>query len=655
MAISQTADQLLATGLAHHRQGDHKAAERCYRAVLQDRPTHTQALYLSSVIALESGRFDDAVALLESAVAQAPKQVVLWCNLGEALRRSGRLESATASLERAVELGPEHAEAHANLGLTFFQRRKWAQAAACCQLALSLNPALSMCSELLIDSLRELGEHTRACAAYERFAAANRGSSGVHVAIARVLLALGRVDAAVTHCEAALTAGPRSAHALSVQALAVSARGEATRATRLLREAIALEPANAPIHSHLVFSLMYDPAVESDEIAQEARSYQARHLRAIPRVEHSRAQDPERRLRIGYVSGDFKLHAATMFMLPLLRHHDRSEFDFHCYANVSQPDAVTEDFQALADVYRDIVALDDASAARLIRDDRVDILVDLSMHSEGHRLGVFAHKPAPVQVSWLAYPGTTGVSAIDYRLTDLQLDPAGAVEQESYTERPWHLPHSFWCYDPLVEGIFPNAPPALTAGHVTFGSLNNHRKVNDLTLTLWARVLAAVPGSRFLMLAPEGEARVRALSTFARFGVEEDRVTFVAAGMRRDVYLRTYHRIDCCLDALPFHGGTTSFDAWWMGVPVISLVGKTVVGRMGASIACNLRVTNLVAHSSEEYVACAASLARDLGELATLRKELRTRMESSVLMDASRFARELEVSYREMWRQWCLG
>jgi len=364
--------------------------------------------------------------------------------------------------------------------------------------------------------------------------------------------------------------------------------------------------------------------------------------------------EPNRRLRVGYVSADFRWHCQRFFVVPLFTHHDRGQIEIFCYSNVRDPDAMTDRIRGLAGHWRDIVGLDDASAAQTIRKDRIDILVDLTMHMDGNRLPLFARKPAPVQVCWLAYPGTTGMTAMDYRVTDRFLDPPERSTEEAYSERSIRLPDTFWCYDPLTEEPEVGPLPAKASGHVVFGSLNNFCKVNDALLDLWARVLRETAGSRLVLMAPPGDARRRVLGTFAKHGVESGRID-LAGKMPHAEYLGLYRRIDICLDPVPYNGHTTSLDAFWMGVPVVTRVGDTVVGRAGLCQAMNLGLPELVATTSDEYVAIAVALAGDLERLERLRASLRSRMRSSPLMDGARFARNLERAYREIWQRWCEG
>ncbi len=342
----------------------------------------------------------------------------------------------------------------------------------------------------------------------------------------------------------------------------------------------------------------------------------------------------------------------SFFTAALLSAHDHENFEIFCYADVARPDAITARIRSVADVWRDIAGLTDLQVTRLVGQDRIDILVDLTMHMAGNHLLVFARKPAPVQVSWAAYPGTSGLATIDYRFTDPYIDPPG-LHDHNCSEESIRLPDAVWCYDPLAGGPAVSTLPAPENGFITFGCLNNFCKVNDSVLELWAEVLKAVLGSRLLLLAPEGSARRRTWDLLELKGVKRDRVTFVAR-QPRERYLELYHQIDIGLDTFPYNGHTTSFDACWLGVPIVTLVGPTPVGRAGLSLLTNLGLTELVATTREQFVSIAVGLANDLPRLSELRANLRDRMQASPLMDAPCFARMVEAAYREMWRRWCI-
>jgi predicted O-linked N-acetylglucosamine transferase (SPINDLY family) len=398
---------------------------------------------------------------------------------------------------------------------------------------------------------------------------------------------------------------------------------------------------------------MFSSGYDARTLCEEHRRWDRNHAAPLARFigPHLNDRSPDRRLRVGYVSPDFRHHPVGRFLLPLLESHDRRSFEIFGYASVDVPDTMTDRCRAHTDVWRNMLGSSDEQVARTIRQDRIDILVDLSVHMAKNRLLVFARKPAPVQVTYLAYCGTTGLSTIDYRLTDPYLDPPGQDEQ-IYTEQSVRLPETYWCYQPAIETPPVNALPALDVGHVSFGSLNNFCKVTPATLAAWGRLLQAVPQSRLLLHARSGSHRDRVRKFLAEQGVSPERLEFIDFQPMAE-YFAAYQQIDVALDPFPYGGGTTTCDALWTGVPVVSLAGETAVGRGGLSILSNIGLPGLAARDPDEYVRIAAELALDLPRLTELRATLRQRMQSSPLMDAARFARGVEAAYREMWRRWC--
>ncbi len=428
--------------------------------------------------------------------------------------------------------------------------------------------------------------------------------------------------------------------------------GQLDSAVGLLRQALALRPNYTDADGNLVYTLHFHPGYDTQAIAEEHRRWNRQHAEPLKRFiqPHANDRNPDRRLRIGYVSPDLREHPVGRFLLPLLSHHDKSQVEVFAYAQVPVSDALTRRLRAHVDVWRNIMGLSDAQVAGQIRQDRIDILIDLAMHLANNRLLVFAHKPAPVQVTYLAYCASTGLSAIDYRLSDPYLDPPG-MDESIYSERTIRLPQTYWCYQPMVD-LPPQPSPGLGSGRITFGCLNNFCKINDAMLAIWARVLQAVPASQLLLHAHEGDHRQEVRKQLEQAGIEPQRVQF-AERVPMPEYLKIYHSIDVALDTFPYGGGTTSCDALWMGVPVVSLVGQRAVSRAGLSILSNVGLPELVASSGEEYVQIAANLANDPARLSDLRSTLRQRMERSPLMDAPAFARNIEAAYRRMWQSWC--
>jgi predicted O-linked N-acetylglucosamine transferase (SPINDLY family) len=608
-------------GLIAARTGRDDLAVHYLDAAVRLRPDFADAHNVLGIVLVRQRKPAEAVASFRRALAARPDFAIAQSNLGNALREQGELNLAAASFREAVRLEPNLAEAHNNLGSILQQQGRFEEAEACLRQALRLKPDSAEIAYNLGIVLWERQEIEEAIACNQRAVGLKPDHAEAHAHLGNGLMDRGQLDDAIAE----------------------------------YRVALRLKPDAAQIHSNLVRILHYHPGYDPPAIAEECQRWDARHAEPLAKEirPHANLPDPERRLRIGYISPDFRDHVDSFFTVPLLSNHDHGRFEVFCYAQVVRPDALTDRLRGDADVWRDIVGLSDQRVAELVRGDRIDILVDLKLHTANNRLLVFARKPAPVQVTWLGYPGTTGLSAMDYRLTDPYLDPPGLFDA-FYSEESLRLPDTFWCYDPLTDQPTAGALPALESGAITFGCLNAISKVNDGCLALWARVLQAVPGSRLLLQAPQGPARDKVLAGLQRGGIAAARVRF-ADRLPRPEYLKLYHQIDLCLDPLPYNGHTTSLDAFWMGVPTLTMPGCTAAGRAGWSQLCNLGLKELAAETPEQFVALAVQVASDLPRLRELRGSLRQRMEQSPLMDAGRFARNVESAYREVWRRWCEG
>lgn len=487
-------------------------------------------------------------------------------------------------------------------------------------------------------------------AAFREFAALRPNDALARNALGATLWRKRDIDAALAELRLAIQLRPDFAEALSNLASALRHVGRLDEALQCYQTALKFGH-HQNIASNLLYLLYYLPGWSSAQIAQAHEQWNRAYAQPLaPAQDYPNIRDPNRRLRIGYVSPDFKEHCQSFFTLPLLSHHDHGQFEIFCYSSVPSPDAITNRLGAQADVWRDVAHLGDEQLAAMIREDRIDVLVDLTMHMAGGRPLLFARRPAPIQVAYLAYPGTTGLTAMQYRFTDLYLEPAGAAPFGP--EERVALPDSFWCYDPLTKGPEISPLPAASAGHITFGCLNNTAKVNQQTLELWAKVLSAMPESRLILLMSAGSARARIVSFFEQQGVASNRIEFVDH-LPREKYLEQYQRFDIALDTIPYNGHTTTLDALWMGVPVMSLVGQTVVGRGGLSILSNVGLPNLVAQSQEQFVQICKTLGTGLPELQALRNALRTRLQQSPLMDAQRFTRNIEWAFRRIFQKWC--
>lgn len=678
----------LLDGARHAQQaGDLAQVESLCRQILQADPEQFEALYLLGVTAYQVGRLDLAAQYAGQTLRLKPDCFEAFNLQGVAQALLGRLPEAVASYRQAVRLQPAYPEAHANLGSALQQQGQLDEAVACYQQALRLNPNFVAAHNNLGNAFKDQGRLREAELCYQRALQRDPGNAETHNNLGTVLHDLGRVDEAAACFRYALNLRPDFADALNNLGVTLYVQGKLDEAEASIlhalhlrpnfaaahnnlgnvlkdqgvldealvhfRRAIEINPAYIQAHSSLVYHLNFDPASDPANLLEEHRRWNRQHAEPLSRSlqPHANDRSPDRRLRVGYVSPDFRWHPVGRFLLPLLAAHDQERFEIFCYASLAASDEITDRCQVQANVWRQVLSHSDEQLAQLIRQDQIDILVDLTMHMVDNRLLVFARKPAPVQLTYLAYCATTGLSTIDYRLTDPYLDPPGQ-DDRFYTEESIRLPRTYWCYQPP-----PGTPPvpglpALEAGHVTFGCLNNFCKVTPPTLETWSRLLLEMPRSHLLLHVPPGSHRDRVRDILAHRGVSADRLTFVARLPLAD-YFRLYEKIDLALDPFPYGGGTTTCDAMWMGVPVISLAGRTAVGRSGLSLLSNIGLAELVASDTEQYVRIALHWASDLPRLSQLRAELRSRMQASPLMDAPQFARDVEAAYRTMWHHWC--
>ena len=568
--------------------------------------------------------------------------------------QSGQFAQAESLYRQILNVASGHQESTRMLAWVISQQGRVDEAAALYRQLLSAYPSDAVALLQWGNLLFQAGRADEAIGAFTRAASAKSDFADPHYNLGIVLRSLDRLDESVAPFERAVAIAPNYTEAHSNLGSAYKDRGELDRAIASYRRALSIKP-DPRTASNLLFALQFHPDFTSAQILEEHRRWNDQYAAPLKSLATAHPNDrlPDRRLRIGYVSGDLRDHPVGRSMVPLLEQRDREAFEVFCYADVRRADEVTRRLQSSADVWRDTARMPDAALAQQIRADRIDILVDLAMHLGGNRLLAFAQKPAPVQVAWQAYPGTTGLWAMDYRLTDPFLDPPGSFDAD-YSERSVRLRDSFWIYEPMVGELSANALPALASRNITFGCLNNFCKINDGVLELWARVMREVESSRLILLAPQGSARQRVVNALGQHGIDANRVEFVGL-QPRPQYLQTYYRIDIGLDTFPYNGHMTSLDSLWMGVPEVTLVGQTVVGRAGWSQLNNLGLAHLAAKTPERFVEIAVNLAKDFDRLAELRQSLRSRMEVSPLMDRQRYAQSAEIAYRQMWRNWCVS
>jgi len=589
----------------------------------------------------DRGAFTAAEGFFRQAVAAAPRHARAHLNLGNALKQQGRLQEAIDAYRAAVEAQPQDAPAHCNLGVALALAGNAAEAQRRFELALQLAPGLYQASLFLARLLVARGDLAGATRHLQR-ALEGQPIADLQAELAELLVKQARYEEARAACHAALALAPGHAPALLCLGRMALSSGDARTACEHFGRAVAAAPSNAEMWAAYLMTLNVRTDISPEAIAREHFRFGEAFDRAAPAAPAARSG--KRPLRVGYVSGDYKASPVAWFIAPVLEHHDPDRVETFCYSNVAVEDEVTARIRPLADHWRPIHGANDEAVRDLVRADGIDILVDLSGHTLGNRLALFAMRAAPVQASWLGYLNTTGLQSIDFRITDAHTDPEGMTEH-LHSEALARMPHSQWCWVPFHE-----APPrpAEHHGQPVFGSFNYAGKVNDATLDLWAQVLRAVPGSELRVHAADNtEFRATVTRKLEARGVAATRVSFVAH-LPIDKYFEAFNAVDIALDTFPYNGGTTTFTTYWMGVPMVALPGDRGIARGSYSIARSAGLDELVARDAAHFVELNASLALDPAGRARLSAGLRDRLMRSVLGDAARFTRDLESLYAWM-------
>ncbi len=682
------ADALNLLGLAVQGAGNFEAAVDFIRQAVVLKPTSAEYHSNLAFVYRSLGRWEDALGSYGQALRLCPQAPELHCNLGVALAERDRLEEARGHFQEALRLRPDFPEAFYFLANVFKRTGRLAEAEACLRETARLRPNFPRVHMELANLQMQMGKARDAEGSYreglrlqpgdadllsnlgsalteqERFAEAETyyrealrlgpDSAETHYNLGLNYAAQGELDKALACYEYAVRIKPDFADGLYRLGVACNDRGQLDEAANYYRRTLALRPDDQAIQSSRLLLSHYFADYDPEKSFAEHRAWACQFEQTLIQHRPLRAVDrnPDRRLRIGYVSADFCTHVMGRYSEAVITAHDRNHVEVFCYANVRKTDECTLRIQAVADHWRPVVGVPDARVAQMILEDQIDVLIDLAGHTGGNRLRVFARKPAPVQLTHCGYPGGTGLAAIDYRLTDRSCDPPGQTDR-FHIEKIVYLPEAHWCYAP------PPTPevtplPAQEAGAVTFASFNNLAKVTEAMIGLWAQVLQALPRARLLVQTGAGQAgdeRVKA--AFAKHGMGSERVVLVPR-LKREAYYRRYGEVDICLDTYPYTGCNTTADALWMGVPVVTMAGSTCVTRLGVSAIVLAGLEDLVTKTPDAYVETAVRLAWDLPWLRELRGQLRDRVKGT-LGDVERFTRQLEAVYREMWRTYCAG
>lgn len=681
------AGRLLSEGLALFNAGRLLEAEAAFSAALNADSRSADAHHLLGLVALRQARPDDAIRSIERAIKLRPREASFRSNLGIALKAAGRREAALEEFGEAIRLQPGNVQAHVNRANTLREAGRLEAAAGAYREALRHAPDAPQILNNLGNVEREMGAPEAAMARYRRAleiapgyveAMGNLGSAQIAVgdfvgavatleqalalqpgnAAARLSLGgalaqLDRLAEAEAAYREAVELAPNLAEAHCGLGDTLMRRGRIPAAIAAYERALALRPDFPVARSGLVFMRNYVAEGDPLVVTREARAYGA----ALPTVMspvHRNLPDAERPIRIGLVSGDFRSHAVAQFLMSVLPRIDQGAYALTAYMSSAHADRSTAVLKQVFSRWRDIGAETDAVAAERIAADGIDVLIDLSGHTMFNRLPLFARKPAPVQASWLGYSGTTGVGGIDYVIGDRFVTPQG--RDAHFVEQPWRLPDSYLCYSPPADAPPVGPLPALEKGFVTFGSFNNIAKLSDGAVALWSRILAAVPNSRLLLKAgslDEVEIADEVRGRFARHGVAEERLELRGRLPGAQAHLASYNDVDIGLDPFPYNGTTTTAEALFMGVPVLTPRGDRFIACVGESMLTSAGLADWVAADPDALVRIAVTRAQRIDELAALRRQLRERLVASPLCDAQRFAGNLEGAWRGMWRTWC--
>ncbi|MBP2297868.1 O-linked N-acetylglucosamine transferase, SPINDLY family protein [Azospirillum picis] len=618
-------------------------------------PDQAESAHRQGLIAAKEGRWDEAQDLIAAAISARPGVPVWWANYGLVLESRGDALGAAQAYAGALNLDGGLAMAMDGLLATAGQLADTGHADladACYRRALALDPAGLAALVNAGNLSRARGCRPQSVRLQRRAAVLSPESWIPPYNVGNALAEMDRLDAADRAYRAGLCLEPARVELLANRAVRVLAPLiRIAEARTALDRAVRLAPDADFLYGARLLLMQYDAGLTMPQIAQAHADWGARH----PDRPAAPVAPPAPRLRVGYVSPDFRAHPVGYFLEPVLASHDRSAVETTCYSNTASPDATTTRLQGLADHWVETARMDDAALLERIRADNIHILVDLAGHTMGNRLGVFARRAAPVQVTWAGYVGTTGLPAMDYLISDSRQSPQGAdgwaIEgilrmPDAYV--PWSAPADAPPVSPL---------PMLGGGRPTFGSLNALPKLNDKVVALWARVLAAVPDSRLLLRTPgldDREMAARVLALFRAAGADPARVELRGGAVRAD-FLATYGEIDVALDPFPYSGGVTTLEALWMGVPVVTLGGDRFCSRHAVTHLASAGLSALAVEGEDAYVAMAASLVSDPDGLSALRRRLRDRLRASPALDGVRFTRALEAAYGAIWQRAAAG
>jgi predicted O-linked N-acetylglucosamine transferase (SPINDLY family) len=642
-------------GLALSAAGETSAAIAAFESAIALRPDHFEAWNHLGNALLDQGRNDEAMAAYRRALEIRPGFALAESNLGNVLRKQGRLDEAIAAYRRAIGFDPGSALAHNNLGNALLTRGRPDEAIAAYRRAIEIQPGFATAHSNLGNALRDQGRFDEAVGVLSRAIVLDPDCVEAYNNLGNTLKDNGRLDEAAAAFERAVALRPQFAEARNNLGGVLLLQGDQQGALRAFERALADQPDFVAAHSNLLMCRQYQIGATPETLRLAHEEWDERHAQPLRAgwKNWDLDRDPERPLRLAFVSSELRQHPVGFFLVRVLENLDPQSCSAFCYYSRTSRDAMSRRIAAAATAWRDVAGFDDEALASQIRDDRIDILFDLSGHTSDQRLVVFARRPAPIQITWIGYVGTTGLKAIDCLIADRHHVPPGA--EVHYVERVLRMPDGYVCYAAPHEAAPVGPLPALAQGRVTFGSFNNLAKISPAVLAVWARIVQRVPGSRLVLVSPPLDSRgaqQRIADAFVAAGGDRARLE-LRGYVPWFALLAAYNTIDVALDPFPYSGGLTTCEALWMGVPVVACPGATFAGRHSLSHLSNVGLTETIAADLDDYVERAVGLAGDLPRLAALRAGLRGRMDRSPLCDGPRFARNFTACLRDVWRHWC--
>jgi protein O-GlcNAc transferase len=635
-------------GLIDRKQGRHDAALKRFTTAATADPKLPDPHLLVGMTLHDLGQTAGAIQAIRRCIGLDPNRAQAWAQLGRVFLETGDFKSAESPLRRAVELDPRSLPQRLWLGDALRGVGSLEQAVRIYREAASIDPSSLDAASRLGAALAQLGRYPEAEVLLRKTIALNPRQATALYNLSKILIDTDRLDEAAVHLESAVQSRPGYAEAISLLGNLVGRAGRMPEAIALQRQSVRLKP-DAGVASNLLLSLNYLELPPADVFAAH-KEWAVKFGPPNAGAGSPRSRPPSdasaTRLRIGYLSPNFSAHSVAYFIEPVLAAHDRSRFEIFCYADVAKPDTTTARLQSLAEHWHPTAGLSTAQVVDQIKADRIDMLIDLAGHTSDNRMPVFAAAPAPVQMSYLGYPNTTGLPTIDYRVTDAIADPDGT--EQFHTEKLIRIPGGMWAYKPPADAPPVSALPAIANGLITFGSFNNMPKVTPAVLASWAQILTQIPTSR-LKIKSRGLAgtwgRDYVMQNLTAAGVDPARIDLINWTATTAEHLAIYNQIDIALDTFPYNGTTTTCEALWMGVPVVTFTGSTSAGRVGASLLNRLEMTDWTAADAADYVHLAISKALEVDSLQKLRGSLRARIEHSPLSDGRRVAAALEEAF----------